>query len=469
MTFCDQPTKTGSPRDCKENPVVPSIGFEPTTPALGEHRSGAIARGQRPEALVSLPASVVNSGNAPVNEVHNVDVPYALPRSLVAEDGVPTPEGVRFGRSIIMRRCAHRIRLDDETVVDCKTRDFYSCPHCAALYRGDWQAIIRDGLYSLTEPARIVFMTLTAPSFGAVHRIPSKSDKAKRSRCSCGETHTSADSALRGVAVDPERYDYLGQVAWNRDCGALWRLTLTYLRRALPFEFDYVKVYEWQARGALHLHLILRLPPSATSDVIETIRRTCLSTTSPSKIDGEYRGWGERIDVADCGLYMPEDRGRMATSMDGVVRYVGKVLGYVGKSLLEQASRVGSTYPQALEHFRRLSYAAFVTPCSRDCPVTGCSSPRHRNIGASSHVVSASRKSGHREGWSPSGLNRTILGRRRSEYIEARKEERSAAGEKEVELPRSVNLTRYEMKALFLHQAGIAHGVVPERSSAQNA
>ena len=35
MTFCDQPTKTGSPRDCKENPVVPSIGFEPTTPALG--------------------------------------------------------------------------------------------------------------------------------------------------------------------------------------------------------------------------------------------------------------------------------------------------------------------------------------------------------------------------------------------------------------------------------------------------
>jgi putative replication initiation protein len=368
-----------------------------------------------------------------------------------------------------MRRCAHRIRLDDETVVDCKTRDFYSCPHCAALYRGDWQAIIRDGLYSLTEPARIVFMTLTAPSFGAVHRIPSKSDTAKRSRCSCGEAHTSADSALRGVAVDPERYDYLGQVAWNRDCGALWRLTLTYLRRALPFEFDYVKVYEWQARGALHLHLILRLPPSATSDVVETIRRTCLSTTSPSKIDGEYRGWGERIDVADCGLYMPEDRGRMATSMDGVVRYVGKVLGYVGKSLLEQASRVGSTYPQALEHFRRLSYAAFVTPCSRDCPVTGCSSPRHRNIGASSHVVSASRKSEHREGWSPSGLNRTILGRRRSEYIEARKEERSAAGEKEVELPRSVNLTRYEMKALFLHQAGIAHGVVPERSSAQNA
>jgi len=62
------------------------------------------------------------------------------------------------------------------------------------------------------------------------------------------------------------------------------------------------------------------------------------------------------------------------------------------------------------------------------------------------------------------------LGRRRSEYIEARKEERSAAGEKkEVELPRSVNLTRNEMKALFLHQAGIAHGVVPERSSAQNA
>ena len=76
---------------CRTDPVVsvPSIGFEPTTPALGEHRSGAIARGQRPEALVSLPASVVNSGNAPVNEVHNVDVPYALPRSLVAEDGVP--------------------------------------------------------------------------------------------------------------------------------------------------------------------------------------------------------------------------------------------------------------------------------------------------------------------------------------------------------------------------------------------
>ena len=89
-----------------------------------------------------------------------------------------TSEVAEGGRRKIRCRCAHRIRLDDETVVDCKTRDFYSCPHCAALYRGDWQAIIRDGLYSLTEPARIVFMTLTAPSFGAVHRIPSKSDKA---------------------------------------------------------------------------------------------------------------------------------------------------------------------------------------------------------------------------------------------------------------------------------------------------
>lgn len=383
-----------------------------------------------------------------------------LPPSLISAEGVPTPLGVEVGRAAIKGRCVRRLTLDNGTVVDCKSRDFYQCPHCATVYRGDWQAIIRDGMYSLSSPARIVFMTLMAPSFGKVHHVPGKKDSKVRP-CACGVTHTSADTALRGVAVDPARYDYFGQVAWNRDCGALWRVTSIYLRRALPYSFDYVKVYEWQARGVLHLHLILRLPPSATADDVETIRRTCLGAHCLSEVDGQYRGWGDRIDVQDMGVYMPRKRGDFAAKVDGVVRYVGKVLGYVGKSLLAQASHTRAAYPEAFAHFIRLGLAAKATPCGPRCVGDGCRSTRHRNLGASSHVVSVSRKTEERPGWSVSGLTRKVLAERRRAWFAARDAERLST----VERPRrSAELTVAEAQALLLHRAGIAYGVVPLRT-----
>jgi uncharacterized Zn-finger protein len=91
--------------------------------------------------------------------------------------------------------CAHPIRLkgfilddtrrvvfsshefpDNVVLKACGSRSELRCPSCATLYRGDARHLVRAGLEGgkgvdgavVSHPA--VFLTLTAPSFGAVHR-----------------------------------------------------------------------------------------------------------------------------------------------------------------------------------------------------------------------------------------------------------------------------------------------------------
>jgi hypothetical protein len=111
-----------------------------------------------------------------------------------------------------------------------------------------------------------VFATLTAPSFGAVHTRP---DDGRP--CRCGQRHA-ADDVLLGQAVDPATYDYVGAVLWNWHAPALWNRFVTELVRVLASKaglnerqvrelvrIAYAKVAEFQARGLVHFHAIIRL------------------------------------------------------------------------------------------------------------------------------------------------------------------------------------------------------------------
>ena len=181
-----------------------------------------------------------------------------------------------------------------------------------------------------------IFATFTAPSFGAVHRrvVRGTSVLTCRARSnaetcaygrsiSCPVRHESNDPAI-GQPLCPACYDYEGAVLWNAHAGALWRRTTIAMTRLLAagvgvprgeigklVRLSFVKVAEFQTRGLVHLHVILRLdgpgprptaPPSwATSEVLAEIvaasaAQTSLRTTRP---DGEpyLVRWGVQLDI----------------------------------------------------------------------------------------------------------------------------------------------------------------------------
>jgi hypothetical protein len=162
---------------------------------------------------------------------------------------------------------------DGALMVRCGNRRAECCPSCAREYAGDmWQLFYagmaggRKGVPESVAEHPQVFATLTAPSFGAVHTRP---DDGRR--CRCGRRHPEDDPEL-GAAIDPTTYDYEGAVLWNWHAPALWNRFVVELVRALATDaglserevrkvlrIAYAKVAEFQLRGLVHFHAIIRL------------------------------------------------------------------------------------------------------------------------------------------------------------------------------------------------------------------
>ncbi|MEV5484091.1 MULTISPECIES: replication initiator protein RepSA [Streptomyces] len=210
----------------------------------------------------------------------------------------------------------------------CGNRRASRCPACAWTYAGDTYRLIRAGLAGDDRrdiPATVrahprVFATLTAPSFGPVHNRPD------RGICRCGTQHR-ADDAELGTALDPETYDYAAAVLFNNHAGDLWQRFTTRLRRELAARagltqrdlkesarLSYGKVAEFQKRGALHFHAVIRIdgphgpetpPPSwASVDLLTNSIRAAAghsytSVTVPAAGDQPTRTfhWGTQLDV----------------------------------------------------------------------------------------------------------------------------------------------------------------------------
>lgn len=240
----------------------------------------------------------------------------------------------------------HVYRTDDEPtghlLVACGNRRASVCPSCSQTYRRDVFHLIRSGLSGgkgvgddvSTHPR--VFATFTAPSFGAVHARRERDRKTvacrpRRDRpvCShgvslhCGLKHERGDELI-GQPLCGECYDYVGAVLWQAHAGKLWHRFTLELRRELARQAGmsrralnlvvrpaFAKVAEYQARGLVHFHAVIRLdgpggpddpPPGwATTELLtaaipSAARR--VSVTSPAPGDGERSfGWGEQIDV----------------------------------------------------------------------------------------------------------------------------------------------------------------------------
>jgi hypothetical protein len=235
----------------------------------------------------------------------------------------------------------------------CGNRRTTVCPSCAEVYRRDAYQIIKAGLVGghgvsvsvAGHPA--VFATFTAPSFGQVHARHVKAHLCTdKSRCTCKPspcharragtaqqcphgvtiacfTRHEPDHAQLGQPLCHDCYDYDGHVVWNNSTGELWRRTKQTMerhlnqqakRRGLPrVRLSHGKAAEYQKRGAVHFHVLLRLdgvdpedptriiaPPDGITivDLEEAVRYAASVTgfttpVHPARPGGWHIGWGK--------------------------------------------------------------------------------------------------------------------------------------------------------------------------------
>ncbi|MFE5682683.1 replication initiator protein RepSA [Streptomyces sp. NPDC056512] len=232
--------------------------------------------------------------------------------------------------------------------VACGNRRASRCPACAWTYAGDTYHLIRAGLTGDDHkdvPTTVrdhprVFATLTAPSFGPVHNRPDTG------RCRCGAQHPDDDPTL-GTALDPASYDFAGAALWNNYAGQLWQRFTIYLRREIAARaglpqsalseacrVSFGKVAEFQKRGAIHFHAVVRLdgpegpdsaPPAwGTIELLDdAIRAAAARVSVPVPSAGAFPArnltWGTQIDVQPIGALGHEELTEAA-----VASYVAK-------------------------------------------------------------------------------------------------------------------------------------------------
>ena len=227
--------------------------------------------------------------------------------------------------------------------VACKTRRASRCPPCAEVYSADTYQLIRAGLTGgkgipdsvATHPC--VFTTLTAPSFGPVHLYREKDGRLLRCRprrrgricphgrrMSCPDRHARDDTRL-GEPLCPDCYDYTGSVLFNACAPELWRRFTITLRRTLArqagltnkalaaqLRVSYAKVAEYQRRGVVHFHAIIRLdgpagpttaPPAwatlglLTAAIAQAADAVHLDTPAAPGLPARTLAWGREHDT----------------------------------------------------------------------------------------------------------------------------------------------------------------------------
>jgi Replication initiator protein, pSAM2 len=213
--------------------------------------------------------------------------------------------------------------------VACGNRRETVCPACSQVYKRDARQLVKAGLAGGKGiPETItghpcVFATLTAPSFGPVHArrmrgktvLPCRPRRDhKTRRCphgrdiSCPTRHVEDDPRL-GQPMCGDCYDYTAAVLFNAWAGKLWRRFTTYLPRHLArllgitakqlralVKVRYVKVAEYQARGVVHFHAVIRLdapgdgyqppPPGIDAAMLADAVRAAAAAVRTAEDDG---------------------------------------------------------------------------------------------------------------------------------------------------------------------------------------
>jgi hypothetical protein len=265
----------------------------------------------------------------------------------------------------------------------CGTRRESRCPSCAATYRADAYQLLAAGLKGGKGVPETVaghprlFVTFTAPSFGRVHTRKAQGRLVlpchpyrQGARCphglrsGCWHRHEEDDPRL-GEPLCPSCYDAQGQVLWNALAPELWRRTTIAVQRALGrlvglqegelrrlVRISYAKVAEFQRRGAIHFHAVIRLdaatecrcpgclappPQPFTAGLLEEALRLAVPAVRVPcpAVDGgpeRYARWGGQLDV------------RNITTAEGEAGELSaeQVAGYIAKYATKATESFGS-------------------------------------------------------------------------------------------------------------------------------
>ncbi|MFE3168268.1 replication initiator [Streptomyces sp. NPDC059224] len=265
-------------------------------------------------------------------------------------------------------------------LVACGNRRAAVCPACSALYRADTYQLVRAGLVGgKSVPEAVsnyprVFATLTAPGFGPVHTRRERDGRAAACRprragelcphgtsTGCGERH-SADDPRLGEPLCARCYDYAGAVLWHAFAGRLWHRFGLELRRevarrvGLPrtdfgelARLSYAKVAEYQRRGLVHFHAVIRLdgPDGPDSEppewatvrlLVDSVRgaigRVQLIAPGTGVIGPRVLQFGAQVDARPVVSYRSGVGERPASP--------GAVAGYIAKYATKGAESAGA-------------------------------------------------------------------------------------------------------------------------------
>jgi hypothetical protein len=282
------------------------------------------------------------------------------------------------------------------THVRCGNRRASECPSCSRLYAADMFQLIRAGVAGgKTVPERVadnplVFATVTAPSFGSVHGCRDHGRRChprtrRPPRCahgrptSCHEFHDEDDPVV-GQPLCRDCYDYCSQVVWQWWSPDLWRRFTITLRRTIAKRLgvpatrlaevatvQYAKVAEYQRRGVVHFHALVRLDGPRTVDgfaaapdaldagqLARLVRDAALSVrlmvpgvdpADPARV----LAFGSQVDVR------PVTTGRR-TDDPGRVLAPEQVAGYLAKYATKSAADDATLAANA--HYRRIRATA---------------------------------------------------------------------------------------------------------------
>ena len=259
---------------------------------------------------------------------------------------------------------------DGFTYLRCGNRRRAVCPSCSHQYQGDVFHLIMAGAAGgmkdvpaevVTHP--LVFATLTAPSFGPVHGAAKPGRRGGR-RCRprtgdarqlcphgrpswCMAVHEHTDTVV-GQPLCVDCYDYHTHLVWQWYAPELWRRFTIALRRQLArhlgvtetacrrlVRVQFAKVAEFQRRGVVHFHALIRLDGPPTDDqpypppaveleasvladlVVQAVR---LVSCEAAAVDGTDRGAaapvrpaGRRAGGSRPGRPRPPDRRSVAS------------------------------------------------------------------------------------------------------------------------------------------------------------
>jgi hypothetical protein len=138
-------------------------------------------------------------------------------------------------------------------------------------------------------------------------------------------------------------------VLWNATCPELWRRTTIYVFRELArlggtnaaglrkvIRLSFAKVAEYQRRGVVHLHAVIRLDVVGDGDAAANLCTTSALTAAirlatakvsaplPPGFTGLAR-WGDQVDVKIiCDSTEPDGSNPITTNARAVANYVAK-------------------------------------------------------------------------------------------------------------------------------------------------